>query len=103
LFDNVHETEICDLCTLAISPVEAANICSTSAVYSTSPENVALSLVEVAHHRSQDKNAITPFVLKAQMAGVIGQLESRVGGKPDDVAMIACWAVARPAGGSESE
>jgi len=99
-FDNVHESEICDICTLAISPIEAENIIMHSdskRADSTPPMSVALALVEAAHRRSQDRNAITPFLLNAKRAGILCNLEKQTGGKLDDVAVIACWVVSRPA------
>lgn len=87
-FDNLHDHEICELAGLAVSPMEASENSKPQWLGPSDPERIAATIAWAAHHRSQDTTARTPFALSAKEAGL-----SHVGGKPDDISVVAAWVV----------
>ncbi|CEM25904.1 unnamed protein product [Vitrella brassicaformis CCMP3155] len=85
VFDNLHDYEVCALCSLATSPWEARLFYHNEAL-STHPDNIARALAKAAFFRSLDSRARTPFARGAARAG-----EAFQGGKPDDITVLAAW------------
>eukprot|EP00928_Gymnodinium_smaydae_P008562 TRINITY_DN1310_c1_g1_i1.p1 TRINITY_DN1310_c1_g1~~TRINITY_DN1310_c1_g1_i1.p1 ORF type:complete len:141 (-),score=37.95 TRINITY_DN1310_c1_g1_i1:189-611(-) len=77
--DNLFEAEIVKL----IDQATAADGISTP------PEEIAEVLAVAAQERSNDPKAVTPFMKEAQKQG-----KSFVGGKVDDVTVVAGWVIA---------
>jgi len=94
LFDNLHESEICDFVDVAITPMEARQVYVESAGTlrgpgsSTDPGALATTIAHAAYHRACDSSANTPFSICARQHGV-----SHSGGKMDDITVICAWVV----------
>jgi serine/threonine protein phosphatase PrpC len=98
LFDNLHQHEIQELASQAISPHEASErfelrdhmLASTAAndSASTAPGRLAEALARAALHRSLDVKGRSPFSVNAQKAGL-----HHVGGKMDDITVVCAWVV----------
>jgi len=86
VFDNLHDHEVCHLLEMAISPLDAQG-CGF-----TDPMSVALAVAQAARCRSLDASAKTPFSQNAAEAGLY-----HVGGKVDDVTVVAAWVTRLPA------
>lgn len=84
VFDNLYQSEICQLLGKAVSPSDAA-----SGKYEvTDPAKLAEMIVKAAFFRSLDRNARTPFSDNAQQAGLL-----HTGGKMDDITCVCAWVV----------
>jgi len=97
VFDNLHDHEVCYLADLAVSPLEARRAQGATASAGepprersrfTDPTDIAKAIAQAARCRSLDGSARTPFGQNAREAGLY-----HVGGKVDDVSVIAAWIV----------
>lgn len=93
VFDNLHDRELTQLGGAAVSPFEARQGLDLetgrlSGEGSTSPKNIAAAIAQAAFYRSKDESAKTPFTANAKEAGLI-----HVGGKMDDITVVAAWVV----------
>jgi len=94
LFDNLHESEICDFVDVAITPMEARQVYVESAGTlrgpgsSTDPGALATTIAHAAYHRACDTAANTPFSVCARQNGV-----PHNGGKMDDITVLCAWVV----------
>jgi serine/threonine protein phosphatase PrpC len=100
IFDNLHDHELCQLASQAISPFEAQESLDTESgclshsngdsqqATATAPERLAMALVEAALHRSKDLTTKSPFSMHAQKAGLY-----HMGGKMDDITCVCAWVV----------
>jgi len=90
LFDNIHDQELCELLSQVVSPLEVGGPCGSDPKEFTDPNIIASAIAMAAFHRSKDRSARTPFTLHAKDAGLY-----HVGGKMDDITVVAAWAVRR--------
>lgn len=94
LFDNLHDTEICDFVDFAVTPMEARQVFAEGAGTlrgpgsSTDPGALATTIAHAAYHRALDTSSDTPFSACAQSFGI-----QHVGGKLDDITVICAWVV----------
>mmetsp|Transcript_94699 Transcript_94699/g.203346 ORF Transcript_94699/g.203346 Transcript_94699/m.203346 type:complete len:486 (+) Transcript_94699:122-1579(+) len=98
LFDNLHDTEICEIAQLAVSPFEAhlweegqsldPEDGRTVGQGFTDPSDIAAAIAKAARDRAKDEHAKTPFSLSAKKASFLHR-----GGKLDDITVLAAWAV----------
>jgi serine/threonine protein phosphatase PrpC len=93
VFDNLHDREVCQLAECAVSPLEARQAFDLSGGKllgqgCTDVSRVAEGIAKAASHRSRDASARTPFSLHAKEAGLY-----HVGGKMDDITVVAAWVV----------
>jgi len=94
LFDNLHDTEICDFINLAITPMEARQVYAEGAGTlrgpgsSTDPGALATTLAHAAFGRALDADATTPFSICARSNGI-----PHSGGKLDDITVVCAWVV----------
>lgn len=123
LFDNIHDEEICQLLSSVVPPSAAGYVHDVADKYQagtplgnaasplrklpmsapggggppqagrdfTDPGVIASALAMAAFHRSKDRSARTPFTLHAKEAGLY-----HVGGKMDDITVVAAWVVRTP-------
>lgn len=91
VFDNLHDREICDLADMAASPFEAPYLVepnSGKCRKPSDPARVAEAIAQAAFCRARDGSARTPFSIHAKEAGLY-----HVGGKMDDITVVAAWVV----------
>lgn len=93
VFDNLHDCEVCQLAECTVSPFEAQQSLDLKSGKltgrgSTKPEKVAEAIAQAAFYRSRDPSAPTPFSVNAREAGLC-----HIGGKIDDITVVAAWAV----------
>lgn len=81
VFDNLHDYELCELAqtAAAMGPPE---VCATD------PTELAAAIARAAFARACDGSAKTPFGKNAREAGL-----HHVGGKLDDITVLAAWVV----------
>jgi len=89
VFDNLHDHEVCHLLDMATSPLDAQR--TSGGVAFTDPTNLAQAVAQAARCRSLDTSAKTPFSQNAAEAGLY-----HVGGKVDDVTVVAAWVMRPP-------
>jgi serine/threonine protein phosphatase PrpC len=104
IFDNLHDREVCQLASQAISPFEAQETLDTKSgrlaggdIQATAPQRLATAMVEAALHRSKDLATKSPFSMHAQKAGLY-----HMGGKMDDITCVCAWVVRTTGAGDAS-
>ncbi|PFH33732.1 hypothetical protein BESB_079480 [Besnoitia besnoiti] len=90
VFDNLFDHEICSLANLALSPYEACELLG-DASRATSAQAVAAAIAEAAAYKSCNPLAKTPFMKHARRAKT-----HFMGGKMDDITVVACWVTREP-------
>ncbi|KAF4640452.1 serine/threonine specific protein phosphatase [Toxoplasma gondii] len=95
VFDNLFDHEICALANLALSPYEAEILGDPNKT--TSAQAVAAAVAEAAAHKSRNPMAKTPFMKHARRAKT-----HFMGGKMDDITVVACWVTCGAETGAES-
>ncbi|KEP67347.1 UNVERIFIED_CONTAM: serine/threonine specific protein phosphatase [Hammondia hammondi] len=95
VFDNLFDHEICALANLALSPYEAEILGDPNKT--TSAQAVAAAVAEAAAHKSRNPTAKTPFMKHARRAKT-----HFMGGKMDDITVVACWVTCGAETGAES-
>lgn len=93
--DNLHDTEILELCDRALSPY-AAHVLGLPHRAATPSGLVARAVGHFAHLRSIDQTARTPFAEEARMQG----WDVGMGGKQDDITCVAAWVACKSPSGS---
>eukprot|EP00918_Siedleckia_nematoides_P023374 GHVU01050408.1.p1 GENE.GHVU01050408.1~~GHVU01050408.1.p1 ORF type:complete len:304 (+),score=67.14 GHVU01050408.1:565-1476(+) len=88
LFDNMYEDDICRVCTLTLSPTEAADCVPPHPA--TPAGAVARAVLETATYIAKDVSASVPWSRRAALETG----EATTGGKMDDIAVAAAWVVA---------
>lgn len=89
LRDNLHDAEILEVANRALSPTFAELLGLSE--YATSPTKVAKALALAAQYRSSDQLAKVPFYHYSKRYGY-----ECLGGKEDDITVVAAWVVAEP-------
>lgn len=107
VFDNLHDWEVCLLAECAASPFEASQALDPdtgelvgrplSCDGSTDPSDLAEAIAKAAFARSIDPTARTPFGANAKEAGL-----HCLGGKMDDISVVAAWVVRTTASDNSS-
>ncbi|CAK0875941.1 unnamed protein product [Prorocentrum cordatum] len=102
LYDNLWDSELCELAALAASPLEAQQAyCEARAALrgpapSTDPGKLAAAIAHAAFYRARDPAASTPFQEHAREHGLV-----HAGGKMDDITVVCAWVVrSRPPSGT---
>jgi len=94
VFDNLYDSEICELVALTVTPLEARQtyLASTGRLRgpgaSTDPGALATAIAHAAYHRARDQGAASPFSDNARAQGLRYQ-----GGKMDDITVVCAWLV----------
>ncbi|OII72334.1 hypothetical protein cand_012840 [Cryptosporidium andersoni] len=100
LFDNLFDYEICSILNGAVSPYEASSL-FLDASLATSSQNIAIALTNAAFIKSLDPKAKTPFNKQWASDNSKSLPFCNIGGKLDDITVVAAWVVASNIGVSK--